>query len=66
MTTDQVRPVDHVADQFVADYAVLDPLAATYFGIRGYDDQVTDISPDGFAARRQLTSDARARMAATE
>ncbi len=66
MTTDQARPVDAVADQYVTDYAALDPLAATYFGIHGYDDQLTDISPDGFDARRQLTIAARARMAATE
>ncbi len=58
--------MDAVADRFVADYAALDPLAATYFGIRGYDDQVTDISPDGFADRRRLSAEARARMAATE
>jgi uncharacterized protein (DUF885 family) len=52
------RPVDAVAERFVDDYAALDPVAATYLGLPGYDDRLTDLSPDGFAARAQLTRQA--------
>ncbi len=54
------RPVDAVAERFVDDHAALDPIAATYVGLPGYDDRLTDLSPDGFAARAQLTRQALA------
>jgi uncharacterized protein (DUF885 family) len=60
------RLVDAVADQYVEDYAGLDPLAATYFGIAGHDDRLTDLSPDGFEARRDLRARALRDMRATE
>jgi uncharacterized protein (DUF885 family) len=46
--------VHGISNQFVADYAALDPLTATYLGLPGHDDQLTDYSPDGHAARREL------------
>ncbi|CAN5646139.1 DUF885 domain-containing protein [soil metagenome] len=49
------RPVDAVAERFVDDYAALDPISATYLGLPGYDDVLTDLSPDGYAARADLT-----------
>jgi uncharacterized protein (DUF885 family) len=48
------RPVDAIADAFVDESAALDPIAATYYGLAGYDDQMSDLSPDGFAAREEL------------
>ena len=54
------RPVDAVAERFVDDHAALDPIAATYVGLPGHDDRLTDLSPDGFAARAQLTRQALA------
>ena len=48
------RPVDAIADAFVEEYAALDPIAATEFGIAGHEDRMTDLSPDGFAAREEL------------
>ena len=33
----------------------LDPISATYLGLPGYDDVLTDLSPDGYAARADLT-----------
>jgi len=60
------RRVDAVADRYVADYAALDPISATFLGIAGYDDQLTDLSPDGFAAREQLTRDALAAAQAAD
>lgn len=52
------RPVDAVAEQYVDDYAALDPVTATLVGIGGHDDRLTDLSPDGFAAREALRRDA--------
>ena len=49
------RPVDAVAERFVDDHAAVDPISATYLGLPGYDDVLTDLSPDGYAARADLT-----------
>jgi uncharacterized protein (DUF885 family) len=49
------RPVDAVAERFVDDYAALDPISATYLGLPGYDDVLTDLSPAGYAERADLT-----------
>ena len=46
--------VDEIADRYVEQYAELDPATATSVGIAGYDDRMTDLSPDGFAARAEL------------
>ncbi|MBP1821089.1 DUF885 domain-containing protein [Mycobacterium sp. OAE908] len=49
-----VRPptaVDAVAERYLETFAALDPCAATEMGILGHDDDVTDYSPDGVAAR---------------
>ncbi|TDE15813.1 DUF885 domain-containing protein [Jiangella asiatica] len=48
------RTVDEIADAYVDAYAALDPYTATYVGLTGHDDASTDLSPDGFAARRAL------------
>src|SRR6476659_7083861 len=52
--TTLVRPptaVDAVAERYLDTFASLDPCAATEVGIVGHDDDVTDYSPDGVAAR---------------
>ncbi len=54
--------MDAVADAFVDEYAALDPIAATEYGIAGHDHEMTDLSPDGFAAREDLV---RRTLAAT-
>jgi hypothetical protein len=49
-----VRPqtdVDAVAERYLDAFASLDPCAATEMGIVGHDDDVTDYSPDGVAAK---------------
>lgn len=43
--------VDAVAERYLETFARLDPCAATEMGIAGHDDQITDYSPDGVAAR---------------
>ena len=63
--TDDVRQVDALSDDFVADYAAIDPIAATYMGISGYEDQLTDLSPDGFEEHEQIVRQAVAAIEAT-
>ncbi len=47
--------ISDLADRYVDELAALDPLAATYLGISGYDDKMTDFSLDGYAARADHT-----------
>ena len=49
-----IRTVDAIANGYVEDLAAANPLLATYAGIAGHDDQVTDFSPAGFEARAHL------------
>ncbi|HEV7909166.1 MAG TPA: DUF885 domain-containing protein [Pseudonocardiaceae bacterium] len=58
--------VHGISDQFVADYAALDPIAATHLGIPGHDDQLTDYSPEGHAARHELAKRALSAIEAAE
>ncbi|GAB3914653.1 hypothetical protein GCM10011575_41200 [Microlunatus endophyticus] len=44
------RPIDDIAETYVADSIAQHPTLATALGIPGYDDQWDDFSPDGFAA----------------
>ncbi len=60
------RHVDAISDQFVEESAAADPIMATYLGIAGYDDQLPDLSPDGFANRAQLGRTALAAVAAAD
>ena len=43
--------VDAVAERYLETFAELDPCAATEAGITGHDDDITDYSPAGVAAR---------------
>ncbi len=60
------RPVDAVAERFVDEYAALDPISATYLGLPGHEGRLTDLSPDGFAARADLTRRALADATAAD
>lgn len=46
--------IDDLANRYVAEWAPLSPTGATYVGIAGYDDQLDDLSPEGYAARADL------------
>jgi uncharacterized protein (DUF885 family) len=50
--------IHEISDRFVEDTVRLDPIAATYIGVGEYEDQLTDYSPDGVAARAELASSA--------
>jgi uncharacterized protein (DUF885 family) len=46
--------VDDIAEQYVTQWAPLDPVSSTYVGIVGYDDKLTELTPDGYARRAEL------------
>ena len=52
-----------IADEHVERFAALDPVEATSLGIGGHDEEMTDYSPEGIEARRELT---RTTLAAVE
>ncbi|ORB25597.1 DUF885 domain-containing protein [Mycolicibacterium parafortuitum] len=58
--------VDAVAERYLDVSAALDPCAATESGISGFDDQITDYSPDGVAARVDAAKAALRELDATE
>ncbi|GAB3796186.1 DUF885 domain-containing protein [Micromonospora zhanjiangensis] len=58
--------IDDIANRYVADWAPLNPTGATYVGIDGYDDQLVDLSPNGFAAQAELTRRTLAELDVTE
>jgi len=43
-----------VSDRYIRDCAALDPMLASFWGIPGYDHEITDYSPDGWEARLDL------------
>jgi uncharacterized protein (DUF885 family) len=68
MPSNGSRPggVHQISDQYVDDYARLDPITATLVGVRGHDDRLTDYSPEGLAARADLRTAALRAVRATE
>ena len=46
--------INDIADRYVEQAAALDPVLATGAGIPGHDDEMTDLSAAGFAARAEL------------
>jgi uncharacterized protein (DUF885 family) len=58
--------IDLIADHYVDRAGALDPLLATYAGIAGHDDEMPDLSADGFAARADLDRSTLAALAAAE
>ena len=61
-----VTAVDAVADRYLEAFAALDPCAATESGIAGFDDQITDYSPDGVRARAAAARTALRELDGTE
>src|SRR3954464_7778922 len=61
----QPTAVDAVAERYLETFASLDPCAATEMGIVGHDDDVTDYSPDGVAARVDAARSALRDLGAT-
>jgi uncharacterized protein (DUF885 family) len=59
-----VGSVDDIANRYVEEWAPLDPIGATYTGVAGYDDKLTDLSPEGYAALAELDRRTLAELAA--
>jgi uncharacterized protein (DUF885 family) len=50
----EVKDIFKLSDQYIVESAALDPMLATFWGIPGYEHQMTDYSPQGWAARLEL------------
>ncbi|HLF77394.1 MAG TPA: DUF885 family protein, partial [Dehalococcoidia bacterium] len=53
-----------IANAYVEAHADLDPMSATFSGIAGRDDRLTDVSPEGIAARAELDRRTLSQLAA--
>ncbi|MEU8182993.1 DUF885 domain-containing protein [Micromonospora sp. NPDC049044] len=58
--------IDEIANRYVAEWAPLSPTGATFVGIAGHDDQLDDLSPEGYRARADLTRRTLAELEVTE
>src|SRR5436190_151953 len=58
--------VHSISDRFVDELVALDPITATFQGITGYDDRLTDFSIEGHQARAEVARAALRDMAAAE
>jgi len=58
--------IDSIAADYVERAAVLDPAFATWAGIAGHDDELPDLSADGFAGRAELDRSALAALETAE
>lgn len=58
--------IDDIAEAHVERIAALDPVLATFTGIAGHDDELPDLSPDGYAAREQAVREALAQAHTVE
>jgi uncharacterized protein (DUF885 family) len=65
-SVDAVGTVSGIADRYVEEWARLDPVGATYVGIAGHDAALTDLSPDGYAARADLDRRTMAELATVQ
>ena len=52
-----------MAERYLETFATLDPCAATELGIAGHDNDITDYSPDGVAARADAARNALRELA---
>jgi uncharacterized protein (DUF885 family) len=57
--------VYNLCDEYVERYAALDPIGATFEGLPGHDDELTDYSPDGIAERVEHEQATLRRLEAT-
>jgi uncharacterized protein (DUF885 family) len=55
-STDASDPtgIFELSDRYIAGNAALDPMLASFWGIPGHDDKITDYSPDGWAERLEF------------
>ena len=53
---DDRTAIDRISNEYLAEFARLSPMTASYLGIGGYDDQLDDLTPDGLAQRHALVA----------
>ena len=58
--------IDEIAEQYVNEVIILDPITDTEVGIAGQDHRLNDLSPEGFAALAELDRRTVARLLATQ
>ncbi len=58
--------IDEIADRYVDRAAALNPINATFSGVTGFDDQMPDLSPDGFRAQADLDRETIAALRAEQ
>jgi uncharacterized protein (DUF885 family) len=61
-----LSPIYELADRYVEASCELDPIKATTIGVAGFDDRLTDHSPDGIEARAALDRDTLVELATLE
>ncbi|MGW4942259.1 DUF885 domain-containing protein [Actinoplanes sp. NPDC004185] len=54
--------IDDLANNYVDEWAPLNPTGATFIGVAGHDAELDDLSPEGFAAQAELTRSTLARL----
>ena len=59
-----ISPIYALADRYVEASCALDPIKATAIGVPGYEDRLTDHSPDGADARAALDRETLVELAA--
>jgi len=57
--------VDALAEEYLEEFAQLDPISATYIGLSGFDDRMPDLSPAGLDAAAELDERTLKRIEAT-
>ena len=50
----QASDIFALSDRYIVETAALDPMMASFWGIPGHDEEMTDYSPEGWASRLDL------------
>jgi uncharacterized protein (DUF885 family) len=61
-----VGSIDDIANRYVEEWAPLDPIGATFVGVAGQEDRLTDLSPEGYGALVDLDRRTLAQLDATQ
>lgn len=56
--SDEPMTVDEISDQYVDQMVAADPITATYVGVAGHDDRLTDFTPAGWEQRAEIARSA--------
>lgn len=64
--SEHLSPIYALADRYVRESCALDPIKATATGVIGYDDRLTDYSPEGVEARAELDQETAVALGSLE